>query len=226
MLYDTPNRPLVRRARRAVRRPSGPRCPRSDRRPAPSDTTARRARSGAGSRSSGIAGDQQSSLFGHACLEPGHGQEHLRDGLVRPDERRRDVLPEPTEGLLTHRGLAAPRTGSLRTGTGLVTHYALEGAIFVTGAAVQWLRDGLGIIDQAAEVGPLAASVDGTDGRGRGAGLHRSGRAVLGSLRPGHGARHHPRRRTRPPRPRRGRVDGVPDPRRRRCHGVGVGDAR
>ena len=45
-----------------------------------------------------------------------------------------------------------------------VTHYALEGAIFVTGAAVQWLRDGLGIIENAAEIGPLAASVDDSDG--------------------------------------------------------------
>src|SRR5690606_34695940 len=42
--------------------------------------------------------------------------------------------------------------------------YALEGAIFVTGAAVQWLRDGLGLIGEAAEIGPLAASVDSTEG--------------------------------------------------------------
>jgi glycerol kinase len=45
-----------------------------------------------------------------------------------------------------------------------VTHYALEGAIFVTGATVQWLRDGLGIIDEAAETGPLAESVEDTAG--------------------------------------------------------------
>jgi glycerol kinase len=44
------------------------------------------------------------------------------------------------------------------------THYALEGSIFVTGAAVQWLRDGLQIIDDAAETGPLAESVDDTGG--------------------------------------------------------------
>lgn len=44
-------------------------------------------------------------------------------------------------------------------GAGTVTHYALEGSIFVTGAAVQWLRDGLGIISDASEIGPLAASV-------------------------------------------------------------------
>ena len=42
--------------------------------------------------------------------------------------------------------------------------YALEGAIFVTGAAIQWLRDGLGLIDAAAEIGPLAASVADTGG--------------------------------------------------------------
>src|SRR5207342_995438 len=57
--------------------------------------------------------------------------------------------------------LPAQRFG---TGDGLVTHYALEGAIFVTGAAIQWLRDGLGIIDDASETGPLAASVPDTGG--------------------------------------------------------------
>src|SRR5688500_20182613 len=44
------------------------------------------------------------------------------------------------------------------------TTYALEGAVFVTGAAIQWLRDGLGIIAEAAETGPLAASVPDTEG--------------------------------------------------------------
>src|SRR5439155_5627036 len=44
------------------------------------------------------------------------------------------------------------------------TAYALEGAIFVTGAAIQWLRDGLGLIKEAAEIGPLASSIDDTEG--------------------------------------------------------------
>jgi glycerol kinase len=63
--------------------------------------------------------------------------------------------PEPVEGLLTSVGW------TLADGT---TAYVLEGAIFVTGAAVQWLRDGLGLITEAAEVGPLASSVPDTGG--------------------------------------------------------------
>jgi glycerol kinase len=66
-----------------------------------------------------------------------------------------DRLPEPVDGLLT--------TIAWSLEPGAVT-YAMEGAIFVTGAAVQWLRDGLGIIAEAAEIGPLAASVPDSGG--------------------------------------------------------------
>jgi len=66
-----------------------------------------------------------------------------------------DTCPPPTEGMLT--------TIAWELADGTVA-YALEGAIFVTGAAIQWLRDGLGIIEQASETGPLAASVPDTDG--------------------------------------------------------------
>src|SRR5207302_6999777 len=63
--------------------------------------------------------------------------------------------PEPVEGLLTSEAwLLADGTRA----------YALEGAIFVTGAAIQWLRDGLGIIKDSAETGPLAASIDDSEG--------------------------------------------------------------
>ena len=65
------------------------------------------------------------------------------------------TCPDPVEGLLTTVGW------TLADGT---TAYALEGAIFVTGAAIQWLRDGLGVIAAAAEVGPLAESVPDTGG--------------------------------------------------------------
>jgi glycerol kinase len=66
--------------------------------------------------------------------------------------------PEPVEGLLT------TVAWSLGSADAASTSYALEGAIFVTGAAVQWLRDGLEIIDEAAETGPLAESVPDTGG--------------------------------------------------------------
>jgi len=103
---------------------------------------------------SGIAGDQQAALFGQACVTPGMAKNTYGTGsfvLLNVGE----TCPPPTEGMLT------TVAWTLADGT---THYALEGSIFVTGAAVQWLRDGLQIIDSAAETGPLAESVDDTGG--------------------------------------------------------------
>lgn len=103
---------------------------------------------------SGVAGDQQAALFGQACVEPGMAKNTYGTGsfvLLNVGEE----CPPPTEGMLT------TVAWTLADGT---THYALEGAIFVTGAAIQWLRDGLGLIDDAAETGPLAGSVDDSGG--------------------------------------------------------------
>jgi glycerol kinase len=98
---------------------------------------------------SGIAGDQQAALFGQACVAPGMTKNTYGTGsFVLTNVGT--TLPEPVDGLLT--------TIAWSLAPGAVT-YAMEGAIFITGAAVQWLRDGLGIIRDAAEVGPLAASV-------------------------------------------------------------------
>ena len=98
---------------------------------------------------SGIAGDQQAALFGQACVHPGMAKNTYGTGSfillnVGPD------CPAPADGMLT--------TVAWTLSDGTVA-YAVEGAIFVTGAAVQWLRDGLGIISSAAEIGPLAHSV-------------------------------------------------------------------
>jgi glycerol kinase len=109
---------------------------------------------------SGMAGDQQAALFGQACFSPGATKNTYGTGsfvLMNVG----DTCPEPVEGLLTTVAWSIPDAGSP---TGTRTDYALEGAIFSTGSAIQWLRDGLGIIAEAAEVGPLAATVDGTDG--------------------------------------------------------------
>jgi glycerol kinase len=103
---------------------------------------------------SGMAGDQQAALFGQACLEPGMTKNTYGTGsfvLMHVG----DSCPEPVEGLLTTVGW------TLADGT---RAYALEGAIFVTGAAVQWLRDGLGIIRSADEIADLAATVPDTEG--------------------------------------------------------------
>jgi glycerol kinase len=99
---------------------------------------------------SGIAGDQQAALFGQACVEPGMTKNTYGTGSfvltnIGP------TLPEPVDGLLT--------TIAWSIGSSDAVTYAMEGAIFVTGAAVQWLRDGLEIIADASETGPLAASV-------------------------------------------------------------------
>ena len=101
----------------------------------------------------GIAGDQQAALFGQACHAPGDAKNTYGTGsfvLLNSGP----VLPEPREGLLT----------TIAWEVGGETTYALEAAIFVTGAAVQWLRDGLGVISEAAETEALAGSLDSNDG--------------------------------------------------------------
>jgi len=103
---------------------------------------------------SGMAGDQQAALFGQACFEPGMAKNTYGTGsfvLLNTGHQR----PPAVDGLLSTVAWALP---------GQDPTYALEGAVFVTGAAVSWLRDGLGIIDDVAEVGPLAAGVRDTEG--------------------------------------------------------------
>ncbi len=101
----------------------------------------------------GIAGDQQAALFGQACHRPGSAKNTYGTGSFVLLNAGNEA-PEPSEGLLTT--IAAAPDGAAA--------YALEASIFVTGAAVQWLRDGLGIIDEAGESEALAASLDGNDG--------------------------------------------------------------
>jgi glycerol kinase len=100
-----------------------------------------------------IAGDQQAALFGQACLAEGMAKVTYGTGcflLMHAGDRPR---PSP-QGLLAT--VALQRDGR-RT-------FALEGSVFVGGAAVQWLRDGLGILGEAAEAGPLAARAPADDG--------------------------------------------------------------
>jgi glycerol kinase len=101
----------------------------------------------------GVAGDQQAALFGHGCCTAGEGKNTYGTGAF----------------LLLHTGGHRPaRGGGLLTTVACDARggaaYALEASIFVAGAAVQWLRDGLGIIGQAAESEELARSVESTDG--------------------------------------------------------------
>jgi glycerol kinase len=102
---------------------------------------------------SGIAGDQQAALYGQGCLEPGLGKNTYGTGsfvLLNSG----DSVPTAPPGLLA----------TVAWGIGERVIYALEAAIFVTGAGVQWLRDGLGIIEEATETEALAGSLDSNDG--------------------------------------------------------------
>ncbi|TMK42397.1 MAG: glycerol kinase GlpK [Actinobacteria bacterium] len=101
----------------------------------------------------GVAGDQQAALFGQACLEGGLGKNTYGTGsfvLLNAGSR----APEPPAGVLA--------TVGWRIGERTV--YALEASIFVTGAALQWLRDGLAIIAQASESEALASGLQSNEG--------------------------------------------------------------
>jgi glycerol kinase len=101
----------------------------------------------------GVAGDQQAALFGQACVDPGLGKNTYGTGsFVLQNAGYKP--PAPADGLLS----------TVAWGIGERLSYAVEAAIFVTGAGVQWLRDGLGVIDAAAETEALAGSLDGNDG--------------------------------------------------------------
>jgi glycerol kinase len=101
----------------------------------------------------GIAGDQQAALFGQGCFEVGRAKNTYGTGCF----------------LLMNTGEAAPRSGTglittIAWGIGGKVEYALEGSIFVAGAAVQWLRDGLGLVSHVAETAAAASAVSDTGG--------------------------------------------------------------
>jgi len=101
----------------------------------------------------GLAGDQQAALFGQGCVDPGQSKNTYGTGAF----------------LLMNTGAARPRSESgllvtLGCGPNGEAVYALEGSVFIAGAAVQWLRDGLGVIAEAAETEALARSVPDTGG--------------------------------------------------------------
>jgi glycerol kinase len=120
----------------------------------------------------GVAGDQQAALFGHACVDPGMGKNTYGTGsfaLLNAGF----TAPAPEPGLLgtvawgiggsTGDSVGSPVSQAVPAADRSTT-YALEASIFVTGAAVQWLRDGLGVIERASDTEALAASLDGNDG--------------------------------------------------------------
>jgi glycerol kinase len=101
----------------------------------------------------GIAGDQQAALFGQACYEPGSAKNTYGTGCFA-------LLNTGAEPVVSGHGLLT--TVAWRIG-GRAT-YALEGSVFIAGAAVQWLRDGLGVVARTAETQALAESIEDTGG--------------------------------------------------------------
>jgi glycerol kinase len=101
----------------------------------------------------GVAGDQQAALFGQACVDPGAGKNTYGTGSFLLQNAGHKP-PRPVPGLLS----------TVAWSIGERLSYALEASIFITGAAVQWLRDGLGVIATAAESEDLASSLETTDG--------------------------------------------------------------
>ena len=101
----------------------------------------------------GVAGDQQASLFGHCCFKPGSVKNTYGTGCFMLMNLGGDAVTSKN-GLVTTVGIAE----------GGAIDYALEGSVFQAGSVIQWLRDGLGLIDSAEETAALARSVPDTDG--------------------------------------------------------------
>ena len=102
---------------------------------------------------SGVAGDQQAALFGQGCVNAGEGKNTYGTGaflLLNTGEQR----PSPGEGILAT--VACDAAGGYA--------YALEGSIFIAGAAIQWMRDGLGLLETAADSEEVARMLESNDG--------------------------------------------------------------
>jgi glycerol kinase len=102
----------------------------------------------------GLAGDQQAALFGHGCVSPGMAKVTYGTGAFLLRFTGDESPPTPAEGILAT--IAAGASGQIG--------WALEGSVFIAGAAVQWLRDGLGLIQDARETAAIAASVEDSGG--------------------------------------------------------------
>jgi glycerol kinase len=101
----------------------------------------------------GVAGDQQSALFGQGCCTPGLAKNTYGTGAFL-------LLYTGSEPVPSRHGLLTTVACDARGGVA----YALEGSVFIAGAAIQWLRDGLGILERAADSEAMARSLEGNDG--------------------------------------------------------------
>jgi glycerol kinase len=101
-----------------------------------------------GVKIAGVAGDQQAALFGQLCFDRGMAKNTYGTGCFA-------LMNIGAEATLSNKNLVTTVAWKLAGRT----EYAMEGSIFIAGAVVQWLRDGLGLISTASEIEPLAASV-------------------------------------------------------------------
>lgn len=101
----------------------------------------------------GIAGDQQAALFGQLCLDKGMGKNTYGTGCFMIVNTGSEVVQSSNKLIST-----------IAWKIGDNIQYGLEGSVFVAGSAIQWLRDGLGIIERASDTSDMARAIDGTDG--------------------------------------------------------------
>ena len=157
----------------------------------------------------GMAGDQQAALIGQACFQPGMVKSTYGTGCF--------MIQNTGEQPVTSKNRLLTTVGYRLDGK---VSYAVEGSIFVAGAAVQWLRDGIKLIDHAHERSP------GDPGRRLqrrlpGAGLYRPRRALLGPEGARRDLRPDPRHRNQGDRHRRSAIGLLPDPRPARSDAPG-----
>jgi len=105
----------------------------------------------------GIAGDQQAATFGQACMRSGMAKNTYGTGCFM-------LMNTGADAITSHNNLVTTVGWTCGDAGGADTTYMLEGSVFMAGAIVQWLRDGLGIIQNSADVEALAATVPDTDG--------------------------------------------------------------
>jgi glycerol kinase len=101
----------------------------------------------------GVAGDQQAALFGQGCWEPGLAKNTYGTGAFL-------LLHTGAEPVASKHGLLTTVACDEKGGVA----YALEGSVFIAGAAIQWLRDGLGLLERAADSEAMARTLEGNDG--------------------------------------------------------------
>ena len=163
---------------------------------------------GAPIKIAGAAGDQQSALFGQACFEPGMAKNTYGTGCFM-------LMNTGTKPVMSNNGLLT----TIAWGCDGKVEYALEGSIFIAGAAIQWLRDEVKMVDNRARFRVHGLQGQGHQRRLRRSRLRRPGRSPLGCLRPRHHRWPDPWRQQVPHHPRDPRVAGLPDRRRPLRHG-------